>query len=1339
MSLRSRTLLTIGVLLFSLIIIVFIGSGQIALAGLSQLEQQSATSNVTKAVDEFNEDIGNLQAIALDYARSNAAYEYMQDADSSYIAQYYGANNLKNRALNTVIFIKPSGKIVYASRLDEDTQSLTVAPPDLEHQLQPGQPLFNLLDKPGGINGFVMLPGEPLLLTSQSIRRSDGSGQTNGYLVVGRYLSNTRLNNISHSLNVSLTVKTVDTMTSTVESRLLQNLLQTSQPLVTSFSTDKVSGYALIKDALGNPAFVVQVDTPHAITNLSQKVLDILMIILVVVAIGIDLIVLAYLERSILSRLTRLSRSVQQITRNRDTQARVEEGTADELGILARTINDMLKTIEQDTQLKEENASRFKMLVEQSPIGMYFVTDKQFAYVNQAAAQIFGFSPEDIDWNISPLDMIHPEDRAMVERESLAFENQTSETTSYRTRGICNDENVIHCAINERRVTWKGRPSTLGIVIDVSEHEIAQVNLRKRERILEAVSEIAQHFLKGSSWEENINEVLEILGIATQTKHVYIFKNRTLPDATRTMIPRYMWTKSTVNDVPAEPEWNHEVRYKADGFSEWEENLLQNKTVKANYTDLTQEQRNAIGIRDVSSFLAVPVYTAQDWWGFVGVADSRKVEAWSAAEEDALRLFASLLGSAIERKHAEEEKKGLYDSERQRRQLAEALVETGKVLNATLDFDGILDCLLAQVERIVPYDLGLIMLVQDGQARVARVHYHAPLPPQIGDAVGNLIFDIPHTANLRWMAETGQPLVIPDTSYYPEYMPAPDLELIGSWVQAPIMAGNIAIGFLFLGKHEPNVYSSEAAAYVTPFALQTAFALQNARLYADVSESLTRERRYNEIVRSISSSMELPIILRNIAYLGADLVKADAAGMALLNGNGDLVLSSYSTRPSLKFPDEMVTPGTGISWQVMKTNRAMLVTDYARHPNAINEWIARGLHAMIAVPIVAGDTQLGVLHFYTVSPEKQFTAPDIAVAEAIGQQAGMAIQRARLLDNARRRAQEAETLRQAGAAVTATLELHKTFERILEQLERVIPYDTASIQLLRQDHLEIVGGRGWSDLSKVIGARFACPGDTPNSTVVKERRPVLLSQTDMEDVASANRIHAWLGVPLIIHDQVIGMLTLDCYETNRFHPDHIRLASAFADHVAVAIENARLFEKVQQFAMIDELTGQYNRRSFFKLAEQALDYTRRNGHTFSILMIDIDRFKRVNDTYGHLAGDQVLRDVAQRCQKALRNEDMLARYGGEEFVALLRQVHLDEASGIAERLCQAVAVAPIVYRDLEIAVTVSVGVAYANDPNEKLEVLLRRADEAQYVAKNAGGNRVVPWDSDMTNRHYSHP
>ena len=1330
MSLRTRTLLTIGGLLFSLIVIVFIGSGQIALVSFRQLEEQSTYSNVSKVIDAVYEDIGALNSTAADYAQSDDAYEFMQNLNPSYISRNYTESNLVNRALNAVIFLKPAGQIVYATGFDLQTKQLTAPPQHLVSQLQPDQPLFNKLNESNGITGVVMLPEGPMFVASQPILHSNGTGQLQGYLILGHYLSDSRISHINHMVNVSLTVKPIDTMTSTAESGVMQSLLQVSKPLVQSLNVNSLSGYALIRDALGNPAFVIEVNAPHAASSAGETIFYCLIIVLVFVAIAIEIIVLLFLEKSILSRLTRLSQSVQQIAKSGDTHARVVEGPADELGTLARTINIMLETLAHDAQMKEEDTSRFKMLVEQSPIGMYFVTDKQFAYVNQAAAQMFGFTPEDISWNISPLDMIHPDDRHMVEQVSLAFNNSSADTTSYTTRGLCNDEHVIYCTINERRVIWKGNPSTLGIVIDVSEREIAQENLRKRERILEAINIVSQRFLKGSNWEENIKEVLNILGEATQTKHVYVFKNRTLSDATRTTILRYMWTTPGVRE-DNEPDFTYEIRYQADGFADWEDNLSQNRMVKSNICDSTQAQRNVLGSCSIKSILAVPVFTHHDWWGFVGFADNRKIETWSPAEEDALKLFASLLGSAIERKHAEEEKKGLYDAERQRRQLAEALNETGRVLNATLNFDSILDCLLEQVERIVPYDLGFIMLVQDGRARVARVHHHNSLSPQVSEEVGNLTFNIAHTANLRWMAENGQPLVIPDTSYYPEYMPAHGLEQIGSWVQAPIMAGNIAIGFLFLGKREPNVYNSEAAAYVAPFALQTAFALQNARLYADVSESLTRERRYNEIVRAISSSMELPVILRNIAYLAADLVKADAAGMALLNPGGELALTTYSTRPALKFPEQILPTGAGVAWQVMKTNATLLVPDYAKHPNAVDEWIARGLHAMIAVPIVAGETQLGVLHLFTVSPEKQFTSPDIAVAAAIGQQAGMAIQKARLLEDAHRRAQEAETLRQAGAAVTATLELHETFQRILEQLEHVVPYDTASIQLLHPGYLEIVGGRGWPDLSKVIGTRFACPGHTPNSVVVMERHPLLLSHADLEDIAGDERIQAWLGVPLIIHDEVIGMLTLDCHETNRFHTDHIRLASAFADQVAVAIENARLFEKIQQFAMIDELTGQYNRRSFFKLAEQVLEYSKRSGRALSVLMIDIDRFKRVNDTYGHLAGDQVLREVAQRCRKALRSDDVLARYGGEEFVALLKQIQPEEAHKIAERLCNTVAAEPIVYRGEKITVTVSVGVANSDHTNSKLDSLLRHADAAQYIAKNTGGNRLITWHPEM--------
>jgi diguanylate cyclase (GGDEF)-like protein/PAS domain S-box-containing protein len=1317
------------VLILSLIAIVYIGSGKIVLVGLNQLEEQRASNNVHQVLNELDEDIRALSITTADYAQSDDAAQFMRDANRDYILRNYAEANLYNRALNTVIFLRSNGEVLYSINYNLDAKAFSAVPQQFLRQLEPGQPLFNELASTHGISGILMLAEGPILIAAYPVLNSSGVEQSGGYLILGRYLDDAHITQINHRVGVTATLQSVSAVTATLEPGIMQALLDDPKPVLQSTSNNATLGYVLIRDVLGAPAFVIRVETPYTASDTSATIFLYLIITLVVVGLIYEIAILCLLEKFIFSRLTHLNKSVQLITGSSRLNTRVMDGHADELGSLARTINDMLDALAYDAQAKDESAERFRLFVEQSPTGMYFVTDHQFVYVNQAAAQIFGFAPDDISWNISPLDLVHPDDRHMVEMQSLAY-NNTADSVTYMMRGICNDECIVHCSVNERRVTWKGKPSTLGIVIDVSERVSTQETLRKRERILEAINVIAQYFLKGSKWEESIQEVLNILAEATQSRCACVFKNHTLSDKSRTTSLRYLSLDSDVSR-PMKLDFIREIRYRVDGFEQWEELLAQNKLVKSSIEDFPAAQRDILKSHRINSILVAPIFANHEWWGFAGIGDAREVDKWSPAEEDALKLFTNLLGSAIERKLTEEERKSLYEAERQRRQLAEALNETGTVLNASLDFEGILDCLLEQVERIVPYDLGFIMLSQNGQARVTRVHQRASLPAQSIEEMESLTFNISQTANLRWMAENGQPLVIPDTSFYPEYMPAKGLEQIGSWVQAPVMAGNIAIGFLFLGKQEPNAYSSETAAYVAPFALQTAFALQNARLYADVSESLTRERRYNEIVRAISSSMDISVILRNVAYLAADLVKADAAGMALLNSDGDLALNTYSTQPALKFPETVLHQGVGIAWQVMKTNKPLLAPDYPKQPNAIPEWVARGLHALIAVPIVAGETLLGVLHFFNVTPGKLFNSFDVAVATAIGQQAGMAIQRARLLENAHRRAQEAETLRQASAAITTTLELHETFQRILEQLERVVPYDTASIQLLHPGYLEIVGGRGWADPSKVVGTRFAYPGHNPNSLVVITRQPKLLTKADILDIAANSMIQSWLGVPLIIHDEVIGMLTLDSYEADHFHDDHIRLASAFADHVAVAIENARLFEKVQQLAMIDELTGLYNRRQFFILAEQAVESTIDHNQPFSLVMIDIDRFKRVNDTYGHLAGDQVLREIASRCRNALRSEDVLARYGGEEFVALLSQVQPDEACKIAERLRASISDESVTYQDDVINVTVSMGIANSDRTNATLDTLLMHADEAQYIAKNSGGNRIIIWQPEM--------
>jgi len=171
-------------------------------------------------------------------------------------------------------------------------------------------------------------------------------------------------------------------------------------------------------------------------------------------------------------------------------------------------------------------------------------------------------------------------------------------------------------------------------------------------------------------------------------------------------------------------------------------------------------------------------------------------------------------------------------------------------------------------------------------------------------------------------------------------------------------------------------------------------------------------------------------------------------------------------------------------------------------------------------------------------------------------------------------------------------------------------------------------------------------------------------------------------------------------------------------------ELAEANKRLEELAVTDPLTGAFNRRRLFELLEAERARVQRGAEPMSALMLDIDFFKKINDTHGHAAGDAVLRELVERCRSALRTTDAICRYGGEEFVAILPLTPLPGAANLAERLRAAIAGAPVAYSGTPIAVTVSIGVA-AYRPNETVEETLARADRNLYTAKDTGRNRVV--------------
>jgi diguanylate cyclase (GGDEF)-like protein len=177
------------------------------------------------------------------------------------------------------------------------------------------------------------------------------------------------------------------------------------------------------------------------------------------------------------------------------------------------------------------------------------------------------------------------------------------------------------------------------------------------------------------------------------------------------------------------------------------------------------------------------------------------------------------------------------------------------------------------------------------------------------------------------------------------------------------------------------------------------------------------------------------------------------------------------------------------------------------------------------------------------------------------------------------------------------------------------------------------------------------------------------------------------------------------------------------------VEMRKKAQSLEEEIMIDPLTGIHNRRACDPLLSEEMRLYRVYRHIFSVVLIDIDHFKRINDTYGHVVGDRCLNELARRMKQNIRKMDFLCRFGGEEFLLLLSGTREERAAQTAEKLRKVVESTLFMYQDHGIRITISAGVGQPNPADETPEALLKRVDSALYHAKGTGRNRVVRWSS----------
>jgi diguanylate cyclase (GGDEF)-like protein/PAS domain S-box-containing protein len=469
------------------------------------------------------------------------------------------------------------------------------------------------------------------------------------------------------------------------------------------------------------------------------------------------------------------------------------------------------------------------------------------------------------------------------------------------------------------------------------------------------------------------------------------------------------------------------------------------------------------------------------------------------------------------------------------------------------------------------------------------------------------------------------------------------------------------------------------------------------------------------------------------------------------------VVSSYNrpgTRTRLGILRQKENPWYFMKYAQGETIIAECLDDFP--PEAeIEKQMARslGIASYVGIPIISGGVLLGSFAMTTYQRQHLWPAEIISRIQLIAKIFINVLARDRAEKSEFEQRALAEALRDSAAAFNRSMNVNQVFDCILATIGRVIPHDAVNIMLVEENGVaHIVRHKGYDMRGVAVesGLRVA---DMPFlKQMSASAEPVIVSDTQSSPtwvhINQKTWVRSYAAMPLVLREKVMGFINLDSATPGYFVPDHITRLRAFADQAAIAFANALLVEDLQRAnnglkkqvaeieklrdemheqAIRDPLTGLFNRRYLQETLEREIAKANREFAPVSIIVMDLDHFKLVNDTYGHQAGDLMLQALGKLLKTGTRMGDIACRYGGEEFIVVMPGAPAQIAVQRAETIRSTFDMLYVKDGGRILHATLSLGVATYPTHGATGEDVLIRADRALYHAKQAGRNRVISY------------
>ncbi|MBW6472774.1 MAG: diguanylate cyclase [Anaerolineaceae bacterium] len=488
----------------------------------------------------------------------------------------------------------------------------------------------------------------------------------------------------------------------------------------------------------------------------------------------------------------------------------------------------------------------------------------------------------------------------------------------------------------------------------------------------------------------------------------------------------------------------------------------------------------------------------------------------------------------------------------------------------------------------------------------------------------------------------------------------------------------------------------------------------------------------HEVAMVVNSTLDTQKTLNLALEQIGKIIPYDIANISILYGDKRVIEFQRGYKDPQAIIGLSVPVENSPHQQALIHRHPLMYSDLQNDFSSYHEQMVTKANSMLCIPMYAKDDILG---FLTLGSEKKnyFTNEDISIADAYASQVAVSLQNSRLYAQVNRRLEEQSIMNEIiriGSSRMGKLEFARA---ITDQIHRFIK--TPGILVLENDPDE----KSWYfiDLQDVqehnIESQYSYD-DGLTGYIVQYGKPLLLqSALEVENFLIKNQRSnigpfpkTFMGAPMITKDRVIGAIVAHDLENERaYDEEDFKLFLMITSQAAIGFENVRLINQLEYLARTDALTGIYNRGHFHNVSRKILNSVEEEKTQVSMIMMDVDLFKGLNDTHGHQIGDLVLQNTVEVCKSLLRDKDVIGRVGGEEFSIILPETTLEEAKKIAERIRQAIAQIKINNNGSSIQTTVSLGVASSTQVDTgTMDDLIQISDQALYQAKADGRNCV---------------